>query len=218
MFSADSYEHILGRLDNFHRGKAIWMCGLLFARPTTQVGQSIMADLNYWHRRSGDNVDIFCVGYIDRKLFDTDKPVSGLTERGTHTEFYYSAEAFNDIRGHVSQNSSDKWDYSGEADLLLVNAVRGFSECSPRSTLELDEIVKLDVDAIVQDRIYASASRLMESVCKFAEDAVNRGRVPDPMDFRSREFIRTFCRGQLDTIIRLLKLEAPLLSAKHFLQ
>ena len=174
-----------------------------------------MSDPSYWHHRSEDNIDIFCVGYIDRKLFDTDKPVSGLTERGTHTELYYSAEAFNDIREHVEQNS--EWTYSGEADLLLVNAVRGSSECSSRSTLELDEIVALDVDAIVQDRIYDSASRLMESVCRFAQDAANQGRVPDTVDFRNREFNSAFRRQLLDTIIRSLKLEAPLLSAKYFL-
>ena len=192
------------------------MCGLLFAPPGTQVGKSIMARLDDWHHRSGNNFDIFCVGYIDRKLCDTDEPVGKLTERGTHTQFYYSAEAFYDILGHVARNST--WKYSGEADLLLVNAIRGSHECSPRSTLELDEIVKLDIDAIVKDRVYASASRLMERVCTFAEGAVNQGTAPDAMDFKSREFTRAFCRGQLDTIIRLLRLEAPLLSGKHFLK
>ena len=156
----------------------------------------------------------FCVGYIDHKLFPTDKPVSGLTERGTHTDSITVQKLLTDIRKHVEQNS--EWKYSGEADLLLVNAVRGSSECFPRSTLELDAIVALDVDAIVKDRIYDSASRLMESVCKFSEDAANQGKVPDTVDFVSKELISAFRRRLLDTIISSLRLEAPFLSAKHF--
>ena len=221
MNPAISYEHILQHLDSSH-GLGIWMCGLLFAPPNTQIGNSIMDRLNDWHHRSGDNFDFFCVGYVDWNQFEDDEPVGRLTDRddGHTRQFYYSSQAFNDIRNHVERKSP--WRYSGEADLLLANAIQREPDTSvsreyhPRSALALDEIVALDIDLIVRDKVFASSARLMERVCQAADDAALQGSKLDVMNFSDREVSRVLLRNGLGALIRALRLEGPL-SARHFL-
>ncbi len=221
MNPANTYENVLQYLDSYHM-PGIWMCGLLFAPPKTKIGKSIMDRLDDWHHRSGDNFDFFCVGYVDYDEFDSDEPVGKLTDRENRQarQFYYSSQAFNEIRAHVEAKSS--WKYSGEADLLLVNAVqpeirKSFSrEYHPRTYLALDEIVALDIDKIISDDVFSSSARLMERVCQAADEAAMNNERVEVMSFSDREFSRTLLRKGLGAIISKLKIDAPL-SARHFL-
>ena len=146
MSPATTYERILQHLDATH-GPGVWLCALLFAPPGTQVGRSIMDRLDDWHHRSGENIDFFCVGYTERPDTEDAKSIGALTDNGDRRSFYYSASAFHRIRRHVSAQSI--WKYSGEADLILVNAVQTESRRSGsqgrRSYLALDEIIALDI-------------------------------------------------------------------------
>ena len=217
MFPATTYKRILQHLDAMH-GPGVWMCALLFAPPGTHIGQSIMNRLDDWHHRSGENIDFFCVGYTERPDTEDAKPVGTLIDSGDRRSFYYSASAFDDIRRHVSDQS--RWSYSGEADLILVNAVQPESRergsHGPRSYLELDDIIALDVQAIIAEHVYASAARLMEGVCQAADDAATRGDDLNVMDFSDREFLRTLLRQGLQRLVRTAGLEG-ILGARHFL-
>ena len=181
MDPANSYENILQRLDA-RRIPDIWMCGLLFAPPNTPIGKSLMDRLDDWHHRSGDNIDFFCVGYLDWKVFNDDKPVGCLRDRdGSEArQFYYSAQAFDDIRRNVETLST--WQYSGEADLLLDNVVQDekheyayghrsnvldFSNQEFRQTLfkqSLDTVLKkLDLDGLLKSRHFIVGDHLLKS-------------------------------------------------------
>jgi hypothetical protein len=221
MNPANSYTNILAHLDSSHM-PGVWMCGLLFAPPNTPVGRSIMDRLDDWHHRSGANFDFFCVGYVDWNEFEDDQPVGHLrdTKGSTRRQFYFSAKAFDDIRRNVEGRSG--WRYSGEADLLLVNAVQDESrqsfsrEWRPSSSLEFSEMLALDMDKIVNEKVYSSASRLMEAICRAADVEASAGSAIKVHDFSDKAFLRTLFSRSLAAVIEKLKLDGPL-GARHFI-
>ena len=219
MVPANSYQNVLKYLDEGHR-PGVWMCGLLFAPPKTAIGKAIMERLDDWHYRSGNNIDFFCVGYVDWDEFEDDEPVGQLRDRydSAKRQFYYSASGFHDVRDNVEQLSG--WKYSGEADLILVNAVQDEPAASapdePRSRLMLEEIIALDIDKIVSEGVFTTPARLMERICQAADDAAVSGEAINVTDFSDREFSRTLLRRSLGAVIKKLSLDAPL-GARHFL-
>lgn len=217
MVPAVSYQDVLRHLDSSH-SPGNWMCGLLFAPPNSEVGGSIVSRLDDWHHRSGRNFDFFCVGYVDWQREEDKVPVGRLTDRDGNTRhFFYDAVAFDDIRRHASDLSG--WMYSGEADLVLVNAIqrepRGWHHNGPRSRLALDEIVVLDIDRIVRDRVFDSAARLMERLCQAADEATARDGGIDVQGFSDKEFLRTLLRRWLDRFVKTSGL-GGVLKARHF--
>ena len=173
-----------------------------------------MDRLDDWHHRSGENIDFFCVGYTDCASSEDAEEIGSLTDDSDRRSFYYSASAFNDIRKHVSAQSD--WDYSGEADLILVNAIQsessGWGSDDPMSSLALEEIVALDIQKIVDERVYDSPARLMESICRAADGA----QACNLNDFADREFLGTLFREGLQRLVRASGL-GGLLGARHFI-
>lgn len=71
MMPLSSYEQMLISLTNSFEsrssqstGKIYRMVGILFTRPILPLAQSsIVPSLDYFHHRSGKNIDFFCAGY-----------------------------------------------------------------------------------------------------------------------------------------------------------
>lgn len=156
----------------------------------------------------------FCVGYLDYDEFNEGNVVGKLTELdgSGSREFYYSARAFEDIRRNVEAKSG--WKYSGEADLLLANAIIRDPEGAP--SLALEDIIALDIDKLVNEGVYASAARLMERVCRAADESMLKGQSIAIEDFSDTEFTRTLLKKTLGAVVRHLKLDAAL-STRHFI-
>lgn len=213
MYAADSYEHILLYLARRWRGKP-YMCALLFAPPGTDVGRSIFARLMDWHYRSGDNFDFFCVGYGNWQQDPNEKPVASIAPGGNLTpiDFYYNAKAFNEVLANVRTRS--RWQYSGEADLLLVNVVIDPQTEEPH--IDFDDMVALDVDLIVRDKVFATTSRLLERICQSADEAAAAGRSLTVDQFSDQMVLHTALRGAMSKLIETLKLDS-LLGPKHFI-
>jgi hypothetical protein len=198
------------------------MCGLLFAPPGTSIGKSILDRLSDWHHRSGENFDFFCVGYVTWNEFEDDKPVARIRDRAdlSPIDFYYSARAFHDVRANVEAIS--QWKYSGEADLLLINAVQSEDyednsrEYRTRSRLDLDEIVALDVDQIVRDGVFTTPAKLMERICQAADEAALSDKPLRLARFANRELARSLFRGTLSAVVDKLKI-GTILGARHFI-
>jgi hypothetical protein len=90
------------------------MVGLLFAPPETRLArEEIIPGLQYFHYRSGNNIDFFCTGYrrygpdpgYDEKIVTNDRP-----------PWIFNLRMYDEFRRQIQQRSS--WRYSGEADLL----------------------------------------------------------------------------------------------------
>src|SRR5262245_14750045 len=214
MYAADSFEHIMMYVGSgLPKKGSCWMCGFLFAPPGTSIGKSIFDRLMDWHFRSGDNFDFFCVGYGNWKQ-EQAEPVARLTRdpRLSPIDYYYNPRSFQEIRKQVEALSG--WRYSGEADLLLVNAIRDSDTGKDR--LEFDEIVALDIDRLIRENVFSTTARLLERVCQAADDAVVSGDQLSVIDFSDKEAARSFLRGALSTIVNTLKVDT-LLGARHFL-
>jgi hypothetical protein len=213
MYAADSYEHIILYLARRWRGKP-YMCALLFAPPGTDVGRSIFARLMDWHYRSGDNFDFFCVGYGNWKQDPDEKPVATITPGNglTPIDFYYNAKAFNEVLTEVRARSG--WHYSGEADLLLVNVV--IDPKTEQPYIDFGDMVALDVDLIVREKVFATTSRLLERICQSADEAAATGESLSVNQFSDQLVLRTALRGAMSKLIETLKI-GTLLGARHFI-
>jgi len=214
MVPADSYEHILRYLEERPRDNP-YMCGLLFAPPGTEVGKSIFGRLMDWHYRSGDNFDFFCVGYGNWKEEGSkEKPVASISPGNglAAIDFYYNAKAFNEVRNEVSARSG--WRHSGEADLLLATVVNDPETGKPR--VDFDDMVALDIDLLVREKVFATTSRLLERICQAADEAAAAGQALSVSQFSDQQVLRTFLRGCMSKFVETLKLDA-IVGARHFI-
>jgi hypothetical protein len=133
------------------------MVGLLFARPTTAFAASeIVPNLSYFHQRSGAYIDVFCAG------FHIGWDVSRLAERDLVAS--YSDSEFDRFRQDIERRS--KWRYSGEADLLLLNARFDGTEVQ----LDFASAVFVDLLRARRDNAIESVSTLFESIFRYAEN------------------------------------------------
>lgn len=84
MIPAWSYDQICKELGRAfqkrypHRERgSIRMVGLLFAPPGARLAREhIIPSLDYFHHRSGDNIDFFCAGYSRYGFTPGERPVS----------------------------------------------------------------------------------------------------------------------------------------------
>src|SRR5688572_24052821 len=85
------------------------LVGILFARPSLPLTKEVISpNLNYFHHRSGANVDFFCAGY--------EISTSKMNANPSYATWQFSDRAFNALRQRVEQHS--QWRYSGEVDLI----------------------------------------------------------------------------------------------------
>ena len=127
-------------------------------------------------------------------------------------EFYYNAKAYQEIRKDVSARSG--YVHSGEADLLLVNVVNDPETGRPR--IDFDEMVALDIDLLVREKVFATTSRLLERICQSADKAVADGQTLSVDKFSDQQVLRTFLRGCMSKVVETLKLDS-ILGARHFI-
>lgn len=174
MIHAWNYEQVCQELGNaflyrYPDGdrRATRMVGLLFAPPETQVGRKeIVPGLNYFHHRSGNNIDFFCAGYSRYGFTPGQRPVTN-----DDPPWMFSTEAFDRFRRDIECRSS--WRYSGEADLLLMNGER-VNESS--ASLDFHSTIACDLDQMIRDTAIHSSRRFLEDVFRFSENV----QLPDP--------------------------------------
>ena len=111
MFAACTYEEI----ENIEReveNKEIVV--LLFARPTEK---KILEEFEYIHYNSAKYCSIYAIGYTD----DFSKASNSSFRRVDcymKNDWYYSAEAFVNFKEKLQNRI--KWEYSGEAEVLVL--------------------------------------------------------------------------------------------------
>ena len=120
---------------------------LLFAHPESPIFRDqLKPKLEYWHFRSGERLDLLCLGYSGKaNSFDPELLASSVTWL----------------------QSRSGWRYSGETDLVLLNA-----RVSPKSqTLELEtqQIVSVALEQAVQESAIRSVPHIMERVFSFVD-------------------------------------------------
>ena len=100
------------------------LLAFLFAPPDSDAIAQLDARGKYFHVRTGDTWDLFFPGYYRSR-----RDVGFESQKGAHpigssyaSKWYFSAKDFDGLRGHIEDSSERRWEYSGEVDLVLINA------------------------------------------------------------------------------------------------
>jgi hypothetical protein len=123
------------------------LLALFFTQPDAPTFRDqVKPKLDYWHFRSGHRLDFMCVGY------------SAAKDR-------FDAELF--ARSVQWMQARSAWQYGGESDLVLLNAV------APKNAkllhLETDQVVSVALEHAVKEGAIRSVPYFMERVFTFAE-------------------------------------------------
>jgi len=181
LIPAWSLEEIIGTLTQaFNRrfsGDAIRLVGLLFAPPESSLGKSeITQSLNYFHHRSGDKIDFFCAGYRrygkDRQ-FVVEKEVTS-----DCNPWYFNVVDFEALRKETQKKTS--WKYSGEADIILLNARK--SESGQEVVLDWSSAICCDLERMKKDKAIESTRRFFEDIFCFVDGYDGKDPVWDLSD------------------------------------
>jgi hypothetical protein len=139
------------------------MTGLLFARPTDPFAQTnIIPELDYFNSRSGEHMDLFCIGYTkkprDPKLQRTE-PVTVVK----HVKWWFDNDAFVRICKEIEEAS--EWKYSGGTDLLIANARSSLRETS----LDYSSVIPCKLEQMQSDKAINSVREFLEKIFREAE-------------------------------------------------
>jgi len=169
LIPAWSLEEIVGTLAQAFERRypegGIRLVGLLFAPPDSSLGESeITKSLNYFHHRSGDKIDFFCAGYRRHgraKQFVVEREVTSDSD-----PWYFNAIDFETLRKETQKSSS--WKYSGEADLILLNATK--SKSSQDVALDWSSAICCDLEKMKKDKAIESTRRFFEDIFSFVDE------------------------------------------------
>lgn len=113
--------------------------GILIARPTSKlVQEEILNSLNYYHHRSGENIDFFLPGY--GAYWHGSYPDEEQVCKIDGTIWSFSTKEFSEFIYEMSRQS--KWKYKGEAELILVDYYNGKIDFSQSVIIWLDQALR----------------------------------------------------------------------------
>lgn len=141
------------------------LVGVLFCAPSSKTAKDeILPSLDYFHHRSGQFVDFFCVGYGTHPGDGPDEsrpiPVSVVD----NAQWRFSAQEFNKCREEFE--CLTKWRFSGETDLILVVARKSRSG---EATLDYSCAIVCNLEGMLRDQAIPSVRSFFEKLCQFGE-------------------------------------------------
>jgi hypothetical protein len=185
------------------------MVGLLFAQSRIPIArEEIVPNLPYFHHRSGDKIDFFCAGYgrywypppEDQEKVTTDDP-----------PWLFSLSLFGRFCDEIEQLST--WKYSGEADLLLMNA--HINPAPAAAGLDFSSAVVCDLEQMKRDGAIRSVPRFFEEIFRYA----GRAAADDPAwGFSDKMGLHIAGNAMKRVVLSLLprKLDEDYGRAEHF--
>jgi hypothetical protein len=93
---------------------------LIFGQPTEPTMERAAQQVDYFDVRTGESWDLFFPGYYRYGSRSYDPGGEELTDDPIGP--WFSARDFNAFRHEVETRSGRKWEYSGNVDLVLINA------------------------------------------------------------------------------------------------
>jgi hypothetical protein len=122
MYTAKTERRYRDRIKTGWRGGPT-LLAFLFAAPDTGAIKMLDARGDYFDLRTGNTWDLFFPGYYRSHkgiLFEREAGALPIGDRYAN-DWFFSAADFNELREHVEMLSRHLWEYSGGADLVLVN-------------------------------------------------------------------------------------------------
>ena len=159
------------------------LVGVLFARPEFDVvSKEILASLRYFDARSSNCAWFFFAGYKSRAeldgVYDDDGetgfwrshslyPATKFNRVSKETDWYFSPEEFNKIRGRFQDES--EWAYKGGVELLLVNMKRAVPSAEDEWFFDFSTTLLLRLDNLKDSKIADGVGILFEKIFQYSE-------------------------------------------------
>lgn len=169
MIAAHSFEEVITKVTYQLKNKrekslptqaAYQMVGILFARPVqTPATNEIVPNIQYFHERTGNNFHFLMIGYGGSGTGTV--PVFSGDPNGWH----FSAERFNSARIEFEKKTS--WQYSGAADLILLDAV--LRPSSKLAELDFETAIVCQLDRMLSDKAIPDIQQFFERIFKYAD-------------------------------------------------
>lgn len=141
------------------------MIGILFAQPTHSLAKDeIIPNMDYFHYRSGRNINFYCAGYGDDFTIGSyqDRKAAG---EGGFSRWQFSPLAFSNFCRELESRS--RWQYSGETELMLANA--RLDRASTKVVLDFQVAVVCNLAKMKEDKAIPSVMSLFEDIFRYAE-------------------------------------------------
>lgn len=175
MLAAPSYESLVQQLGTafetrYPKQRRTFATGLLPYRPESDfVRREILPHVEYLDRVSADYVDFFSVGY-NAHAFTGPKPENVICQN-TDSWWTFSGKDFYTFTTALeSDYSVDKlrWRYSGEADLLMMNAV--YHPQLRQAELGFETVMTFNVERALADKTFSSFSNLITEFSRLLQN------------------------------------------------
>jgi len=165
------------------------LCCMLFAPPFSKAAANgVVPRLAYLNHRSGQHINFYCAGYGGYWHKDDFPDMAAIGDveydDGTIIPWAFSQKVFAGFVDELEGVSS--WRYSGETELLVLNALTSFQDC-----------LILEVERMIKDDAIDRASDLFESLIQYARSSVGRANV---CQFSDGQAPSIFGKAVLDVI------------------
>jgi hypothetical protein len=175
------------------------MVGILFAPPTAPLARDeLVARLDEYHERSGSNIDLFWAGY--GRYWGPFAPADERAVTSHDPPWLFSQTLFEEFRTEIE--SETKWRYSGEVDLLLLNA--RFDDTERAVELQLTDIPAFRLAQAKADGAIFSVASLPQDLFRYAE--TQSGTDP-AWGFFGRESKRNIGEALVEVVLSLLRVD-----------
>jgi hypothetical protein len=167
--------------------------GLIFGRPTCKIfKEELLPDRKYYHLRSGQNIELFYMGYAD--------PDAEFVTVRDFDENDFSDESFTSAVSDFENLTN--WKYSGQTDVVLLNS---FFSPSEKVHLDFSNAFVVQLEDAVESKLIRGGRAFIEEIIRQsrdcdAEDVV--GRVSDVV------FLKNARQSFLSWLMGLIKLKA----------
>lgn len=145
----------------------IRMIGFLFARPKSNLAQTqIIPNLEYFHHRSGKNIDFYCAGYGKYwEGFISEIPDQQEVTHNKSINWLFSNQKFDEFRKEIEERT--KWIYSGSSDLILCNT---YLNDGQEPIIDFSQVFLCDLEKMISNKAILSVERFFEDIFKYSEN------------------------------------------------
>lgn len=217
MISAYNYGQILESLkDSFKtrygENSSMKMTGLLFSPPYTRVAKEEIIDrLEYYHHRSANNIDFFCVGYGAFLPLESDSKIEPVktvkSDLFGALTWQFDEKVFITLCEQLGLLTD--WHYSGESDLILVGAL--YDSDVDEVNLDFSTAIVLDLELMLKEDSKLSVGRIYESIFRYVD---THSWENSTIEFSDRSGLKALLSSLVDGIIESLPKAAGLLWKK----
>jgi hypothetical protein len=159
-----AYSDIEKTESRFNTDNVKMVC-ILFVQSSHKIAKDeILPNLTYYHYRTGKNVNFYLAGY-GASWKDDDDPDDAIVCRVDSADWFFSWAAFNKLRQELEDRTT--WRYSGECDLVIVNAK--MEPLSEKVILDFSSCIAVNLNELRRTNSIPSVMNFFETIFRYAE-------------------------------------------------